>query len=134
MLRGQFLGLLAIEVLEIGGCDLCGAVASCDHVNDGHRRLGEDAEAWIDDFEVFSTKFFEDQMGFIFPGDQDITELPLCKSDGGSPGSGVEYCGIIEDTFDQFLGGRFAAEFLKTKTPGRKVTPTRPPPRSLGSE
>src|SRR5882672_2715082 len=59
ILGRDFLGFLAVEVFQIGLGYFLGAVVLCSLVQQGHRRLGKDAQAGGYDFEFILAQLID---------------------------------------------------------------------------
>src|SRR5690554_2949036 len=82
VLTGQTLGIIAVKLFKISRCHLYGAMLTSTFVNQCDRRLCQDADAWNHNFKLALAQFLYSQEGFIFPGQEDITDATLYKSIG----------------------------------------------------
>src|SRR6266852_2167468 len=59
ILRGDFLSFGRVEIFEIGRRHLARSLPVDNLIDDAYRRFRQNADAWIDDFELVRTKLFQ---------------------------------------------------------------------------
>ena len=125
MFARDVLAFLRIEVIQIGSGDRFGASLPGDVVHQSHRRLRQDTERRRDDLEFLRAEFLQRQVGLVFPGDKDVSDLALDKGDGRATRAGVEHRDILEESGQELARlGIVVAVFLQRIRPGCQVVPT----------
>ena len=72
VLRRDFLARVGVQVLEIGFRYRARAMLVDVFVDDGNRRLGQNAGGRVDDLEFVGAEFLQRQIGFVLPGEQHV--------------------------------------------------------------
>src|SRR5271167_3289812 len=91
MLRCNLLGLGCIEIFKKCLSDLSRSASGNDLVDQGDRRLGQDASRRIDYLELAFAELTGRKMGLIFPGEQNVTDLTLHESRGRTTRARIEH-------------------------------------------
>src|SRR5882757_602544 len=86
MLGGNFLPFLGIQVAQIFFGDLARAMLVDHLVDDGHRRLREDAQRGRDHVELVGTQLLHCEIRFVLPGQQNVADSPFHESHRGPSG------------------------------------------------
>src|SRR5690606_12505432 len=80
--RGNPLGVLTLQVLEVRRGNLTGALAVDVLVHHGHRRFGENAHRGQHALELTLAQPLHRQVGLVLPGNEDITQSTLHEGIG----------------------------------------------------
>ena len=123
VLRRDALAFFAVQVLQVGFGDLAGAFLVDVFIDDSHRWLSQDRQRRRDDFELVTALFFQGQEGFVFPGQQHVTNVVVNEGDGRTASTGVQYRHVFIQLLHELLGLGFAAVFLLGVGPGGKEVP-----------
>jgi hypothetical protein len=115
-----------VEVLEIRLRDRPRAVLVDHMVDQGHGRLGADAERGHDDLELVGPELLEREKSLVLPGQQHVADATLDEGGGRAPGAGVEDRHVPVERGDELLRlAVIAARLAKRPAPGREVVPAR---------
>lgn len=122
----DFLCFGGVEELEVGLGDFAGAALVNDFVHDGDRRFGEDADGRRDDLVLVGAELLKDEMGFVFPREEDVSEFALDEGVGGAAGAGVEDGDVLIELGDELAGfGLIELVGLQRVAPRSEVVPAR---------
>ena len=80
-----------VEVLQIGGGNGARALLVDHAVHHRDRRLRQDADRGIDDFERIGAEFLPRQPGLVLPGQQHVTQFALHEAVGGAARAGIQH-------------------------------------------
>jgi len=74
VLGSDLLPFGGVEVVEVGFGDLARTALVDDLIHNRDGRFGEDGERGGDDVELVRAKFLDREVGFVLPGQQDVTD------------------------------------------------------------
>src|ERR1700736_1616300 len=125
ILRGDFLSLGRVEIFKIGRRHLACSLPVDNLIDDAYRRFRQNADAWIDDFELVRTKLFQAQEGVTLPGNENITEAALDECGCGATSSRVKDRHVLVEFGDEIIGLLLVISvFLQGETPRRQKIPS----------
>ena len=120
------LALGRVQELQVGLGRRAGALAVGHLVDDGDRRLGEDAERRDDDVDLVRAQLPDREEGLVLPGEEDVAEPPLDEGVRRAAGPRVEDRDVPEERGDEVAGLRLASPgLLERPRPRGEVVPAR---------
>src|SRR5271166_2384860 len=120
ILRGDFLSLGRVEIFEIVRRHLARSLPVDNLIDDAYRRFRQNADAWVDDFELVRTKLFQAQEGVALPSNENIAEAALDECGCRAASSRVKNRHVLVEFGDQIIGILLLVPvFLHVQSTGR---------------